>query len=104
MQRLIGLLVALTLVVIPLGMIAGPAAAHSSAPVATDCHGDPSAPQEKQEAPGMSAQCALACAALPAPQVRIEAPVMIAQPAPVVRVTHRLSGGRANSIDPPPRA
>lgn len=107
MQRVLSLFVALALLVVPMGMISGAASAHAGNPHATmastDCHDSAPMPEKKPKGVGMSAECALACAALPALPACLDAP---AELAPVVHrmvALHGLAKAGPESLDPPPR-
>ena len=108
MQRLLSLLVALALLIIPMGMISGTAAAHADTPLATmtssDCHDSAPAPVNKSKGVGMSAECALACAALPAVPAWLEAPAALAPVVHPMIALHGLAEAGPESLDPPPRA
>jgi hypothetical protein len=107
MQRLLSLFVAFALLIVPMGMIGGAAGAHggsTQATMPTDCHESAPAPEKKSKGVGMSADCALACAALPAIPVWFEVPPALA---PVIHPTialHGLVTAGPESLDPPPRA
>jgi hypothetical protein len=108
MQRLLSLFVALAMLIVPMGMISGAAAAHADTPYATmtasDCHDSAPAPVKKSKGVGMSAECALACAALPAVPAWLRGPAALA---PVVHAIVALNGvaeAGPESLDPPPRA
>jgi hypothetical protein len=108
MQRLLSLFVALALLIVPMGMITGAAAAHAGTShammVSSDCHEGAPMPEKKSKGVGMSAECALACAALPAVPVWLEEPAALA---PVVHPIVALRGpakAGPESLDPPPRA
>jgi len=107
MQRMLSLFVALAVLIVPLGMISGSAAAHASPVHATmtagGCHEGSPAPENKSKGVGMTAECALACAALPAMPARIAVP-LVAPPVvyPIVAL-HGLANAGPDSLDPPPR-
>lgn len=107
MQRLLSLFVAFAVMIVPLGMIGGAAAAHTGSATVTmaasDCHETDPAPEKKSKGMGMSAECALACAALPAVPARIEGPLASGRlPHPFVAL-HGLTDAGPDSLDPPPR-
>ena len=108
MQRLLSLFVALALLIVPIGMISGAAAAHSGMPDATmassECHESTPAPENKSKGVGMSAECALACAALPAVPAWLEEPAALAPVVHPIVALHGLAKADPESLDPPPRA
>lgn len=108
MQRLLSLFLALALLIVPTGMISGAAAAHADTPHATmassDCHDSAPAPEKRSKGAGMSAECALACAALPAVPARLEAPAALAPVVHPIVALHGLADAGPESLDPPPRA
>ena len=108
MQRLLSLFVALALLIVPMGMISGAAAAHAgmehAAMTAGECHESAPAPEKKSKGVGMSAECALACAALPAMPARLEVPAPLGPTVhPIVALRGLVTAG-PESLDPPPRA
>lgn len=108
MQRLLSLFLALALLMVPLGMISGTAAAHAgtghAAMTVGDCHESAPAPEKKSKGVGMSAECALACAALPAMPARLEAPAECGPTVHPIIALHGLATAGPESLDPPPRA
>lgn len=108
MQRLLSLFVALALLIVPMGMISGAAAAHAGTPATTmapsDCHESAPAPEKKSKGVGMSAECALACAALPAVPAWLEEPAALAPVVHPMVALHGLAKAGPESLDPPPRA
>lgn len=108
MQRLLSLFVALALLIVPMGMISGTAAAHAGTPhstmASTDCHDPVPAPEEKSKGVGMSAECALACAALPAVPAWLKEPAALAPVVHRIVALHGVAEAGPESLDPPPRA
>lgn len=107
MRRLLSLFVTLALLIVPMGMIGGAAAAHAGTPhamtTAGDCHESAPAPEKRSKGVGMSAECALACAALPAMAARLEQPAAPVIMYPMIAL-HGLAKAGPESLDPPPRA
>ena len=108
MQRLLSLFVAFALLMVPLGMINGAAAAHAGAEhagmTAGECHESAPAPEKKSKGVGMSAECALACAALPAVPARLQVPAEIGSTVHPIIALHGIAKAGPESLDPPPRA
>lgn len=108
MQRLLSLFVAIALLIVPMGMISGAAAAHAGTPHATmassDCHDSVPAPEKKPKGVGMSAECALACAALPAIPAWLKEPAALAPVVHPIVALHGLAKAGPESLDPPPRS
>jgi hypothetical protein len=108
MQRLLSLFVAFALLMVPLGMISGAAAAHAGtgreAMATSDCHQSVPAPEKKSKGVGMSAECALACAALPAMPGRLEVPEALGPTVHSIVALYGLVTAGPESLDPPPRA
>ena len=106
MQRLLSLFVALALLIVPMGMIGGAASAHAglehAAMTAGDCHDSGS--EKPAKGIGMSAECALACAALPAMPARLDAPAPLGPTVHPITALHGLATAGPESLDPPPRA
>jgi hypothetical protein len=108
MRRVWAMMIALALLIVPIGMIGGAAQAHQQpvhSTMSAGCHESEAAPKSKKaKGIGMSAECALACAALPANMARI------ADRLPVVRLplhppsAPSCAGATPESDDPPPRA
>jgi hypothetical protein len=107
MQRLLGLLIALALLIVPMGMLGGTAAAHSGTThadmEASSCHEGQPAPEKTSKHVGMSPECAVACAALPAMPARIDAPAPPTSFLHSVPVRQGLTNAGPESLDPPPR-
>lgn len=108
MQRLLSLFIAFVLLVVPMGMIGGVADAHAGATYAnmeaSSCHETQPAPDEKSKGVGMSAECALACAALPSMPVRVEARVAVTPLVHPIIAPRAFAEAGPESLDPPPRA
>lgn len=109
MQRLLRLFVALALLTMPMAMVSGAAAAHPGAPATmrAGCHdggAEPTSPRETApKGVGMSAECALACAALPALPARLELPALPGPTVYALPILHGLATAGPESLDPPPR-
>jgi hypothetical protein len=102
-ERALRFLIMLAVLLLPFGMIgAGPAMAHHAPAMMTADH-CADMPRQKKEAPGRSAQCMIACAALACAEITIEhdslAPVA-AEPARLVPAMHGL---HPEAATPPPR-
>ena len=108
MQRLLSLFLALALLIVPMGMISGAAAAPAGTSHVTmassDCHEGAPAPVKKSKGVGMSAECALACAALPAVPVWFNEPDALPALVHPMVALHGLADAGPESLDPPPRA
>lgn len=108
MQRLLSLFVGLALLIVPMGMISGAAAAHADTPhfmtTSSDCHDSAPAPEKKSKGVGMSAECALACAALPAVPTWLKEPATMAPMVHPIVALDGLAEAAPESLDPPPRA
>lgn len=108
MQRLLSLFVAFALLIVPMGMISGAAAAHAAPEhttmIAGDCHDSAPAPEKKSKGVGMSAECALACAALPTLSISIGEPAALPTMTHPIVALHGLVKAGPESLDPPPRA
>jgi hypothetical protein len=108
MQRLLSLFIALALLIVPMGMISGAAAAHAGTSHATmassDCHDSAPMPEKKSKGVGMSAECALACAALPAVPAWLEVRPALAPVVHPIIALHGPAKAGPESLDPPPRA
>lgn len=109
MRRAWAMLIALALLIVPIGMIGGAGEAHQqpahSTMTAGGCHETKIAPESKKpKGVGMSAECALACAALPANMGRIadRLPVVSLPLQPIASPC--FAGVAPESDDPPPRA
>ena len=109
MRRAWAMMIALALLIVPMGMIGGAGEAHQqpahSTMTAGSCHESKTAPESKKpKGVGMSAECALACAALPANIARI-ADRLPEVPLPLHPISAPCFAGAApESDDPPPRA
>ena len=105
MRRIVlSLLAAIALLAVPFGMIGGMATAHvagSSVSATADCHQPAPGKSEAPKGPGMSAECALACAALPAAPPRVEAPSRLALVVHQSVPLPRFAGAAPESDDPP---
>lgn len=108
MQRLLALMIALALLIVPVGMIGGMASAHVSGgdavTTAPACHEGSPKPAKPAKGLGMSAECALACAALPAMPARLADRLLPVAPPPLATVRMVVAKTSPESIDPPPRA
>jgi hypothetical protein len=108
MQRLLSMFVALALLIVPMGMISGAAAAHAGADhaaiAAGDCHEPTPGPEKKAKGVGMSAECALACAALPVMPARLDVPAALGPTVYPIIALRGLATAGPESLNPPPRA
>lgn len=108
MQRFLGLVIALALLIVPMGMIGGEAGAHAgtthASMEASSCHEGQRDAEKPFKDVSMSAECALACAALPATPARIAAPAAPTSLLHSVPVRQGLTNAGPESLDPPPRA
>lgn len=108
MSRLLSsLLMALALIVSPLGMIGGAGAAHAAMPqaasAAAHCGEEGPAQQHEKRAPGMEVGCAIACAAVPATGPFSAERLPHASMPPALPGDQLLSGIHPEGETPPPR-
>jgi hypothetical protein len=104
---LANMILALALLVSPLAMVGGGMASAHAMPAmdspAAHCAEEGRAPSGHEEQPGMAADCAIACAALPAAASRASEPLPPMQLAPAIIHHLRLSGLQPERETPPPR-